>query len=102
FNALPTRSTLFPYTTHFRSEVEAATVAKLVEEAQSAGAPEPDRTAIGDMLFDLQSRIVRDQILSGQPRIDGRDTRTVRPISIRRSEEHTSEFQSRENLVCRL
>src|SRR5690606_26051221 len=83
FNALPTRSTLFPYTTHFRSEVEAATVAKLVEEAQSAGAPEPDRTAIGDMLFDLQSRIVRDQILSGQPRIDGRDTRTVRPISIR-------------------
>jgi len=64
-------------------EVEAATVAKLVEEAQSAGAPEPDRTAIGDMLFDLQSRIVRDQILSGQPRIDGRDTRTVRPISIR-------------------
>src|SRR5690606_34787784 len=64
-------------------EVEAATVAKLVEEAQSAGAPEPDRTAIGDMLFDLQSRIVRDQILSGQPRIDGRDTRTVRPISSR-------------------
>jgi len=64
-------------------EVEAATMARLVEEAQAAGKPEPDRTVVGNMLFDLQSRIVRDQILSGQPRIDGRDTRTVRPISIR-------------------
>jgi len=34
-------------------------------------------------LFDVQSRIVRQQILDGHPRIDGRDTRTVRPISIR-------------------
>ncbi|HXE75052.1 MAG TPA: polyribonucleotide nucleotidyltransferase [Candidatus Xenobia bacterium] len=31
----------------------------------------------------LEARIVRNQILSGEPRIDGRDTRTVRPISIR-------------------
>ncbi len=31
----------------------------------------------------LESAIVRGRILSGQPRIDGRDTRTVRPISIR-------------------
>ena len=32
---------------------------------------------------DLEAKIVRGQILSGEPRIDGRDTRTVRPISIR-------------------
>jgi polyribonucleotide nucleotidyltransferase len=32
---------------------------------------------------DLEYRIVRAQILNGEPRIDGRDTRTVRPISIR-------------------
>ncbi|MDE3022400.1 MAG: polyribonucleotide nucleotidyltransferase [Pseudomonadota bacterium] len=32
---------------------------------------------------DLEARIVRSQILDGEPRIDGRDTRTVRPISIR-------------------
>ncbi len=38
---------------------------------------------IGNVLFDLQAKIVRQQILSGEPRIDGRDTRTVRPISIR-------------------
>ena len=30
-----------------------------------------------------ESKIVRSQILEGEPRIDGRDTRTVRPISIR-------------------
>ncbi|MBS1221856.1 MAG: polynucleotide phosphorylase/polyadenylase, partial [Proteobacteria bacterium] len=31
----------------------------------------------------LESEIVRGRILSGQPRIDGRDTRTVRPITVR-------------------
>ena len=31
----------------------------------------------------LESKIVRSQILNGEPRIDGRDTRTVRPITIR-------------------
>jgi len=32
---------------------------------------------------DLEAKIVRSQILEGEPRIDGRDTRTVRPITIR-------------------
>jgi polyribonucleotide nucleotidyltransferase len=40
---------------------------------------------IKNFLFDLESRIVRSRILSGEPRIDGRDTRTVRPINIRTS-----------------
>ncbi len=31
----------------------------------------------------LEGEVVRGQILAGEPRIDGRDTRTVRPISIR-------------------
>src|SRR5690606_14779736 len=31
----------------------------------------------------LEAKIVRERILSGQPRIDGRDTRTIRPISIK-------------------
>ena len=38
---------------------------------------------VNDIVFDLESKIVRSQILNGEPRIDGRDTRTVRPISIR-------------------
>ncbi|MEE9511267.1 MAG: polyribonucleotide nucleotidyltransferase [Gammaproteobacteria bacterium] len=31
----------------------------------------------------LESRLVRERVLAGEPRIDGRDTKTVRPISIR-------------------
>jgi polyribonucleotide nucleotidyltransferase len=38
---------------------------------------------VAGFLFELESKIVRNQILSGEPRIDGRDTRTVRPIRIR-------------------
>ncbi|HEX3059314.1 MAG TPA: polyribonucleotide nucleotidyltransferase, partial [Usitatibacter sp.] len=35
------------------------------------------------ILKDMEAKIVRGQILNGEPRIDGRNTRTVRPISIR-------------------
>jgi polyribonucleotide nucleotidyltransferase len=38
---------------------------------------------VKDEFFKLEAGIVRGRILSGQPRIDGRDTRTVRPITIR-------------------
>ena len=43
----------------------------------------PDGQAVKKACFDLESKIVRTRILNGEPRIDGRDTRTVRPISIR-------------------
>ena len=43
----------------------------------------PEANAVKEICFALESRIVRGQILSGEPRIDGRNTRTVRPISIR-------------------
>ena len=38
---------------------------------------------IKSLFKSLEAEIVRGQILAGEPRIDGRDTRTVRPISIR-------------------
>jgi polyribonucleotide nucleotidyltransferase len=44
-----------------------------------------DSVKVESMLFDIEARIVRSQILAGEPRIDGRDTRTVRPIEIRNS-----------------
>ncbi|MDR2329531.1 MAG: polyribonucleotide nucleotidyltransferase [Comamonas sp.] len=44
-----------------------------------------DGVKVDGMLFDIEARIVRSQILAGEPRIDGRDTRTVRPIEIRSS-----------------
>jgi polyribonucleotide nucleotidyltransferase len=43
----------------------------------------PDAQSVKEACFALESRIVRSQILDGEPRIDGRDTRTVRPITIR-------------------
>jgi polyribonucleotide nucleotidyltransferase len=42
-----------------------------------------DEVKVDGLLFEIESRIVRQQILAGEPRIDGRDTRTVRPIEIR-------------------
>ncbi|MHB8916242.1 MAG: polyribonucleotide nucleotidyltransferase [Thiobacillus sp.] len=38
---------------------------------------------VKDAFHRLEAGVVRNRILSGQPRIDGRDTRTVRPITIR-------------------
>ncbi len=65
--------------------VHAEVSAKLAEEAAASGAAAPDSAEVGDIMFGLESNIVRSQILDGEPRIDGRDTRTVRPISIRSS-----------------
>lgn len=42
-----------------------------------------DSVKVEGMLFDIEAKIVRGQILAGEPRIDGRDTRTVRAIEIR-------------------
>ena len=44
---------------------------------------EADAAEVGNILFDMEAKVVRSQILDGEPRIDGRDTRTVRPIAIR-------------------
>jgi polyribonucleotide nucleotidyltransferase len=65
--------------------INASVMSKLAEEATSIGGEVPDKTEIGNLLFALESKIVRTQILEGEPRIDGRDTRTVRPIEIRTS-----------------
>ena len=38
---------------------------------------------VKDLFHSLEAKVVRGRILGGEPRIDGRDTRTVRPITIR-------------------
>ena len=45
--------------------------------------PRHSKEGVENVLFKLESTIVRQRILNGEPRIDGRDTRTVRPISVR-------------------
>ena len=52
-------------------------------EVLTAGDNAPDANTINNLFFDIEARIVRSRILAGEPRIDGRDTRTVRPIAIR-------------------
>ena len=54
-----------------------------VMDGLKAEGVEFDAVKVEGLLFDIESRIVRSQILAGEPRIDGRDTRTVRPIEIR-------------------
>src|SRR5436309_10410039 len=81
----PPRSTLFPYTTLFRSR---------------RGRPAVERRSVGQS-HALHRRLQRPPVR--QP-----DQRPLKPtmesvaLTDRRSEEHTSELQSRENLVCRL
>jgi polyribonucleotide nucleotidyltransferase len=64
------------------NEIRKATLARVEDEAKAAGA-ELGANIAKDVFFDLESKIVRHQILDGEPRIDGRDTRTVRPVTVR-------------------
>jgi polyribonucleotide nucleotidyltransferase len=58
-------------------------IKEIYSSASSTVGAEVDGNEVNNILFDLESKIVRSQILDGEPRIDGRDTRTVRPIEIR-------------------
>ena len=56
--------------------------ADVMSALKSDGAPF-DSVKVEGLLFEIEAGLVRSQILAGEPRIDGRDTRTVRPIEIR-------------------
>ena len=59
--------------------------AQLTADAEAAGTEVADMNEVHGILFEMEAHIVRTNILEGKPRIDGRDTRTVRPIEIRQS-----------------
>jgi polyribonucleotide nucleotidyltransferase len=61
------------------AEIKTAVLAAL------ASGEKPKFTAdqVGTEFFNLEYRLVRERILEGHPRIDGRDTKTVRPINVR-------------------
>ena len=59
--------------------IRAEAVAALCTGAEGA----PDENTVGNLFHEIEASIVRGRILSGAPRIDGRDTRTVRPITMR-------------------
>src|SRR2546430_5647021 len=87
----PPRSTLFPYTTLFRSrglEVVAADVVEVEVDAVRGGG----REQVGDRAVVVVERGVETELVEQVADL------LLRP----RSEEHTSELQSQSNLVCRL
>ena len=64
-----------------------AAIAQIKQEVSAAvatgAAGAPTGGSVGEALSRLEKKIVRAQVVNGEPRIDGRDTRTVRPIAIR-------------------
>src|SRR2546430_13244700 len=87
----PPRSTLFPYTTLFRSRIVVAR-----DRAAARAEPFDLHRACGITLLALEARLhVHD-------RCAHRLVLTHRRAARARSEEHTSELQSQSNLVCRL
>src|SRR5258707_9823807 len=79
----PPRSTLFPYTTLFRSPTPASTPPARGKHPQHRPASEPPRNSTAE-----------SPAASPYP--------NAHPTGEARSEEHTSELQSRQYLVCRL
>jgi polyribonucleotide nucleotidyltransferase len=55
----------------------------LLEALAGGNSPRFTKEEVAAEFFNLEHRLVRERILAGHPRIDGRDTKTVRPISIR-------------------
>src|SRR3712207_9553106 len=98
----PPRSTLFPYTTLFRS-LEDLRERRLVP---GYGLPAPQAHVVLAPLHPAREGEGAQTRVDPAPRRDGGDGLGVRPVEAqalsRRSEEHTSELQSRQYLVCRL
>src|SRR5690606_40583480 len=89
---LPAASTLFPYTTLFRSDLGVAGIVIIEVDGIVIGIlGGPSGTAAGGCLGGR---------FGSRRGFSGRFTRSG--LACSRSEEHTSELQSRENLVCRL
>src|SRR3712207_6877691 len=88
----PPRSTLFPYTTLFRSAVGAGGVAAVQEEPSIVG---EDQAA-------LYCTVHGGEVRERYPALGEPGAGLTRLAGTVRSEEHTSELQSRQYLVCRL
>ncbi len=66
-----------------RSQAVKALSAEAVAALCTGEEGAPDANTVSNLFFEMEAAIVRGRILSGAPRIDGRDTRTVRPITMR-------------------
>src|SRR5436309_10938280 len=94
---LPPRPPLFPYTTLFRS---VAAVPAPVQPVEQVAAPEsqPEMAAV----VAAAPEAVPEALVTGNAASGIQGVSVLPRTGEPRSEEHTSELQSRENLVCRL
>ena len=58
------------------------TSADAIARFASGDAPKWSENQVNDALFNIEAKTVRGRIIEGQPRIDGRDSKTVRPLTI--------------------
>src|SRR3712207_8104931 len=86
----PPRSTLFPYTTLFRSEGQ-------LTRALDMADCEADVLTVAEQALRIVSPDASTELLLADPA-----SMRLQRVAARRSEEHTSELQSRQYLVCRL
>src|SRR3712207_9220609 len=98
----PPRSTLFPYTTLFRSQRLGYAGSLVAELTVREGTLRAEEEALGRRLQELEEELVRIERLLEALEDGAEDLRTESLRTDRRSEEHTSELQSRQYLVCRL
>src|SRR3712207_7902177 len=91
----PPRSTLFPYTTLFRSPADGQQLEQLVPVDEVARVAVPAEEGVGG-----ERRLVH--WVAPEEVVDDADSEVFRRDGAERSEEHTSELQSRQYLVCRL
>src|SRR3712207_9017660 len=90
----PPRSTLFPYTTLFRSKK--AEILGIYGQNGSGKTSVIDAIGIIQKIMDGES--LREYDVINLMDVESKESK----IRVRRSEEHTSELQSRQYLVCRL
>src|SRR2546427_8835448 len=86
----PPRSTLFPYTTLFRSD-------HVMQMAERLGGADQLRQVLEKVVVSAVGPIVAERLRSYELPVDFEPSHPKM-----RSEEHTSELQSQSNLVCRL
>src|SRR2546422_9286001 len=98
----PPRSTLFPYTTLFRSVVGKRVADSGPRRLPLVGDQDPNLALHGSATSTTVPAPGRECTSSSPPSSRARSFMPARPKLVGRSEEHTSELQSRLHLVCRL
>src|SRR3712207_9144694 len=98
----PPRSTLFPYTTLFRSGAVALVVDRALDLAVPQLVVTDVRSAMALAADAFYGHPTRELAVGGVTGTNGKTTTAFLLYAILRSEEHTSELQSRQYLVCRL